>query len=51
MTKELEFSAVYKLLNSIKEGDQSKKKALNSILDEFKEGLNSESFLHELGQR
>ena len=50
MTKELEFSAVYNLLNAIKEGDESKKESLNAMLKEFKEGESVESFLQELGQ-
>ena len=50
MTSELEFSEFYKLLNLIKEGDESKKESLNSILKDFKEGKNAESFLDELGQ-
>ena len=50
MTTQLEFSSVYKLLNAIKEGDESKKESLNAILKEFKEGESVESFLQELGQ-
>ncbi len=50
MTTELEFSGVYKLLNAMKQGDESKKDDLNSILGEFRDGVNAESFLHELGQ-
>ncbi|AAP99705.1 MULTISPECIES: hypothetical protein [Prochlorococcus] len=50
MTTPLEFSEVYKLLNAIKQGDKSKNESLNSILREYKEGENAESFLHELGQ-
>ena len=50
MTKELEFSAFYNLLNEIKSGDKSKKESLNRILKEFKEGNKVNSFLQELGQ-
>ena len=50
MTKELEFSAVYKLLNAIKDGDESKQESLNAILKEFNEGNAVENFLQELGQ-
>ena len=50
MTAPLEFSKVYKLLNLIKEGDRSKQDSLNLLLNEYKEGVNVESFLHELGQ-
>jgi len=50
MTKPLEFSKVYKLLNAVKEGDESQKASLESILSEYKKGSNAESFLHELGQ-
>ena len=51
MPTPLEFSNVFKLLNEIKEGDISKLESLNSILSEYKEGDNAESFLHELGQK
>ncbi len=51
MKSSLEFSEVYKLLNAIKEGDASKKEKLNAILSDYKEGVNAESFLHELGQK
>ena len=50
MTKPLEFSEVYKILNAIKEGDNSKKDLLLSILGNYKKGENAESFLHDLGQ-
>ncbi|KGG16132.1 MULTISPECIES: hypothetical protein [unclassified Prochlorococcus] len=50
MTTELEFSEVYKILNSIKQGDETKKDLLDSILIDFKEGDKAESFLHQLGQ-
>ncbi len=50
MTTQLEFSSLFKLLNEIKEGDESKKESLNSILKDFKEGKGVESFLQELGQ-
>ena len=47
----VEFSKVYKTINAIKEGDQSKKKDLELILDNYKAGQSAESFLHEIGQR
>ena len=50
MTTPLEFSKVYQLLNTIKEGDKSKQESLNMILDEYKSGKNVDSFLHELAQ-
>ena len=50
MEKPLEFSQVYKLLNTVKEGDQSKKEELNLILNDYIEGDKAESFLDELGQ-
>ncbi len=50
MTKPLEFSAFYKLLNAIKEGDNSQKASLDLILDSYKKGDDAESFLHELAQ-
>ena len=51
MTTPLEFSEFYKLLYAIKEGDESKKESLNSILSDFNEGQDAESFLHELAQK
>ncbi len=51
MTTPLEFSDVYKLLNALKEGNASQQEFLNSILRDYKEGTNAESFLHELGQK
>ncbi len=50
MTTPLEFSKTYKLLNEIKEGNKSKQEELNLILNEYKQGDNVESFLHELAQ-
>ncbi len=50
MTTELEFSEFFKILNGLKEGDETKRESLNSILKEFKEANNVESFLQELGQ-
>ena len=51
MATPLEFSKAYKLLNALKEGDESKKESLNLILSEYHKGENVESFLHELGQK
>ena len=50
MTTPLEFSEVFKILNKMKEGDDSQKAALNLILIDYKEGAKAESFLHQLGQ-
>ncbi len=50
MENPVEFSEFYKLLSLIKEGDDTKYESLNTILQNYKEGSLSESFLHELGQ-
>ncbi len=50
MTKPLEFSMFYKLLNAIKEGDLEKKESLDLVLKDYRIGENAETFLHELGQ-
>ena len=49
MTDQIEFSSFYRLLNSIKEGDSEKISLLDEKISEFKIGLNSKSFLEELG--
>ncbi len=49
MSDQIEFSSFYKLLNSIKEGDSEKISLLNEKISEFKNGINSKSFLDELG--
>ena len=49
MTDQIEFSSFYKLLNSIKEGKSEKKPLLDEKISEFKSGINSKSFLEELG--
>ena len=49
MTDQIEFSSFYKLLNSIKEGDSKKISLLDEKINDFKNGLNSTSFLEELG--
>ncbi len=49
MTDQIEFSSFYKLLNSIKEGNSEKISLLEEKISEFKIGLNSKSFLEELG--
>ena len=49
MSEQIEFSSFYKLLNSIKEGDSEKISLLNEKISEFKNGINSKSFLDELG--
>ena len=49
MSDQIEFSSFYKLLNSIKEGDSEKISLLNEKMSEFRNGVNSKSFLDELG--
>ena len=49
MTDQIEFSSFYRLLNSIKEGDSEKGSLLDQKIIEFKNGVNSKSFLEELG--
>ena len=51
MEKPVEFSEVYKTINAIKEGDESKKEALEKILQNYQNGEDAESFLHEIGQK
>ncbi len=50
MTKPVEFSEVYKLLYSIKEGDDTKIDSLALILKSYSAGEEADSFLLELGQ-
>ena len=49
MSDQIEFSSFYRLLNSIKEGDSEKISLLDQKIIEFKDGINSKSFLEELG--
>ena len=49
MTDQIEFSSFFKLLNSIKEGDSEKISLVDEKISEFKNGINSKSFLEELG--
>ena len=49
MSDQIEFSSFYKLLNSIKEGESEKISLLDEKINEFKNGINSKSFLDELG--
>ena len=49
MTDQIEFSSFYRLLNSIKEGDSEKVSLLDEKISELKNGINSKSFLEELG--
>ncbi len=49
MTDQIEFSSFYRLINSIKEGDAEKIPLLDEKISEFKNGINSKSFLEELG--
>jgi len=49
VTDQIEFSSFYRLLNSIKEGESEKISLLDEKIIEFKNGINSKSFLEELG--
>ena len=49
MTDQIEFSSFYRLINSIKEGDSEKISLLDQKINEFQQGINSKSFLEELG--
>ena len=49
VSDQIEFSSFFRLLNSIKEGDSEKSSLLDEKISEFKTGLNSKSFLEELG--
>ena len=49
MSDQIEFSSFYRLLNSIKEGESEKISLLDQKISEFKNGLNSQNFLEELG--
>ena len=49
MTDQIEFSSFYRLLNTIKEGDSEKISLLDEKISEFEHGINSKSFLEELG--
>ena len=49
MSDQIEFSYFFRLLNSIKEGDSKKISLVDEKISEFKNGINSKSFLEELG--
>tara|TARA_B100000965_G_scaffold291470_1_gene249282 strand:+ start:505 stop:936 length:432 start_codon:yes stop_codon:yes gene_type:complete len=49
VSDQIEFSSFYKLLNAIKEGESEKISLLDEKINEFKNGINSKSFLEELG--
>ena len=49
VSDQIEFSSFYRLLNSIKEGDLKNISLLDQKISEFKNGINSTSFLEELG--
>ena len=49
MSDQIEFSSVYRLLNSIKEGDSNKISLLDEKIIELKNGINTKNFLDELG--
>ena len=50
MSKPVEFSEFYKLLNAVKEGQIEKKVLLEKMLNEYEASENADSPLHELGQ-
>ena len=49
MSDQIEFSSFYRLLNSIKEGESEQTSSLDEKISDFKNGINSKSFLEELG--
>ena len=49
MSDQIEFSSFYKLLHSIKEGDSEKISLLDKKISEFKNGINANNYLEELG--
>ncbi len=49
MSDQIEFSSFYKLLNSIKEGESEKISLLDEKISEFKNGINANNYLEELG--
>ena len=49
MSDPIEFSSFYRLLNSIKEGDSEKVALLDEKISEFKNGINANNYLEELG--
>ena len=49
MSDQIEFSSFYKLLNLIKEGKSEQISLLDERINELKNGINSKSFLDELG--
>ena len=51
MEKPVEFSHVYKIINTIRQGDNSKEIELEKILQEYSNGEKADSFLHEIGQK
>ncbi len=50
MAKPIEFNDFYKLLSSVKDGDQKKTKELEWVLAEYEHAKDSESGFDELGQ-
>ncbi len=50
MTTPLEFSCFFRLLNSVKQGKEEDKDALDDLLKEYKESKKPASPLHELAQ-
>ncbi len=50
MSKPVEFSKFYRLLNDVKNGNDEKKEELKDLLIEYEKSENCDSGLHELGQ-
>ncbi len=50
MTKAIEFSHFFRLLNSVKEGSEENKQPLQDLLDQYQSLENCDSGLHQLGQ-
>ncbi len=51
MESPVEFSSVYKIINTIRQGDETKNIELEKILEEYSNGTKADSFLHEIGQK
>ena len=50
VASEVEFSNFFKLMESIKKGDEEGKELLKKTVAEYENGENAESYLQELGQ-
>ncbi|WP_320663702.1 hypothetical protein [Prochlorococcus sp. MIT 1223] len=51
MSESIEFSNFFKLLDGIKEGDETNNDLINKIISEYKDPDQPKSFLDELGKR